>query len=30
MEFHLFQPQLRQSFERLVASARAAEAAGSA
>jgi alkanesulfonate monooxygenase SsuD/methylene tetrahydromethanopterin reductase-like flavin-dependent oxidoreductase (luciferase family) len=28
MEFHLFLPQLRLSFERLVASARAAEAAG--
>lgn len=28
MELHLFRPQLRLSFERLVASARAAEAAG--
>jgi len=28
MEFHLFLPQMRLSFERLVASARAAEAAG--
>lgn len=28
MEFHLFLPQLRLSFDRLVASARAAEAAG--
>jgi alkanesulfonate monooxygenase SsuD/methylene tetrahydromethanopterin reductase-like flavin-dependent oxidoreductase (luciferase family) len=28
MEFHLFLPQLRLSFERLVASAQAAEAAG--
>jgi len=29
MEFHLFLPQMRLSFDRLVASARAAEAAGS-
>jgi len=28
MEFHLFLPQMRLSFDRLVASARAAEAAG--
>ena len=28
MEFHLFLPQMRLSFDRLIASARAAEAAG--